>query len=42
MASLDVTTPIGTHITFRPPTGENQTPHVVVIQITGRGTYAVV
>ncbi len=43
LAALDVTTPIGTHVTFHnPPTGENQTPHVVVIQITGRGTYAVV
>ncbi len=43
LASLDITTPIGTHVTFRnPPGGENQTPHVVVIQVTGRGTYAVV
>ncbi len=43
LAALDITTPIGTHVTFRnPPTGENQTPHVVVIQITGRGTYAIV
>ncbi len=43
LATLDVTTPIGTHVTFKnPPNGENQTPHVVVIQITGRGAYTVV
>jgi ABC-type branched-subunit amino acid transport system substrate-binding protein len=42
LASLDVTTPIGTHLTFRnPPDGENKTPTVVVIEITGRGTYSV-
>jgi branched-chain amino acid transport system substrate-binding protein len=40
LASLDVTTPIGTHLTFQnPPDGENKTPTVVVIEITGRGTY---
>ena len=42
LASLDITTPIGTHLTFRnPPDGENKTPTVVVIEITGRGTYTV-
>jgi len=41
LATLDVTTPIGTHLTFRnPPDGENNTPTVVAIEITGRGTYA--
>jgi branched-chain amino acid transport system substrate-binding protein len=40
LASLDITTPIGTHLTFRnPPDGENKTPTVVAIEITGRGTY---
>lgn len=43
LSSLDVTNPLGTHITFNnPPTGENQTPTGVVIEITGRGTYSVV
>ncbi len=43
LGTLDITTPIGTHVTFHnPPDGENKTPHVVVIQITGRGTYTVV
>lgn len=41
LATLDTTTPIGTHLTFKnPPDGENNTPTVVVIEITGRGTYA--
>lgn len=40
LASLDITTPVGTHISFQnPPSGENKTPTVVVIQVTGRGTY---
>jgi branched-chain amino acid transport system substrate-binding protein len=43
MALLDFHSPIGTHVTFRnPPTGENLTPTVTVIQTTGPGTYAVV
>ena len=43
LTSLELTTPIGTHITFKnPPDGENKTPKLVVIQITGRGTYTVI
>jgi branched-chain amino acid transport system substrate-binding protein len=40
LASLDVVTPIGTHVQFKnPPTGENLDPTVVPIQVTGPGTY---
>ncbi len=40
LAALDLTTPLGTHLTFKnPPDGENNTPTVVAIEITGRGTY---
>jgi branched-chain amino acid transport system substrate-binding protein len=40
LASLETTTPIGTHLTFKnTPNGENNTPTVVAIEITGRGTY---
>lgn len=40
LASLAFTSPIGSRITFKnPPTGENQTPSVTVIKVTGRGTY---
>lgn len=40
LSTLDITTPIGTHLTFRnPPDGENKTPTVVAIEITGRATY---
>jgi branched-chain amino acid transport system substrate-binding protein len=43
LASLDIVTPLGTHIAFHnPPTGENNTPTVVVVQVTGRGTYKTV
>ena len=43
MGSLDYTTPLGTHVTFKnPPTGENQTPTVTVVQVTDRGAYVVV
>ena len=43
LSALDVTTPIGTHVTFQnPPDGENRTPHVVAIEVTGRGAYTVV
>jgi ABC-type branched-subunit amino acid transport system substrate-binding protein len=40
LADLDHTTPLGTRVTFKnPPDGNNINPSVVVIQITGRGTY---
>jgi branched-chain amino acid transport system substrate-binding protein len=40
LASLDITTPIGTHVRFRnPPDGDNLDPTVVPIQVTGPGTY---
>jgi branched-chain amino acid transport system substrate-binding protein len=40
LAALDFTTPLGTRITFKnPPDGNNVNPSVVVIQVTGRGTY---
>jgi branched-chain amino acid transport system substrate-binding protein len=43
LATLDVVSPVGTHITFRnPPDGNNNTPNVVAIQITGRGTYVAI
>lgn len=43
LASLDLTTPIGSRITFKnPPDGNNVNPSVVSIQITGRGTYVAV
>jgi branched-chain amino acid transport system substrate-binding protein len=43
MASLDYKSPLGTHITFKnPPTGENLTPAVTVVQVNGRGSYVVV
>jgi branched-chain amino acid transport system substrate-binding protein len=43
LASLDTTSPIGTHITFHnPPDGNNNTPNVVAIEITGRGTYVAI
>jgi len=43
LKSLDYVTPLGTHITFKnPPVGENMTPTVTVLEITGRGTYTVV
>jgi len=39
-ADFDYTTPLGTRITFKnPPDGNNVNPSVVVIQVTGRGTY---
>jgi hypothetical protein len=38
-----VVSPIGTHLTFHnPPDGNNNTPNVVAIQITGRGTYVAI
>jgi branched-chain amino acid transport system substrate-binding protein len=43
MAELDYQSPIGTHITFKnPPSGENITPTVTVIEVTGPGTYVAV
>ncbi len=41
LASLDMVTPIGTHVRFQnPPGGDNQDPTVVPIQVTGPGAYA--
>ncbi|MBV9786205.1 MAG: ABC transporter substrate-binding protein [Acidisphaera sp.] len=43
MASLDYQSPLGTHVTFKnPPNGENLTPTVTVVQVTGPGTYTAV
>ncbi len=43
LASLKITTPLGTNVTFNnPPDGNNNSPSVVVIQVNGRGTYEVV
>jgi branched-chain amino acid transport system substrate-binding protein len=43
LGSLDLITPIGTHILFKnPPDGDNLDPTVVCGQVTGRGTYAVI
>jgi branched-chain amino acid transport system substrate-binding protein len=43
LANLEYTTPLGTKVTFKnPPDGDNLTPGVVVIQMTGRGTYVAV
>jgi branched-chain amino acid transport system substrate-binding protein len=40
LGSLDIVTPIGTHIRFQnPPGGENLDPLVVSIQVTGSGAY---
>ncbi len=43
LSNFEFTTPLGTKISFKnPPEGDNLTPGVVVIQITGRGTYTAV
>ena len=43
MAHLDITTALGTRITFKnPPDGSNLNPSVVVVQVNGRGTYTTV
>ena len=43
LADFDITTSLGTRITFKnPPDGNNVNPSVVAIQITGRGTYVAV
>ncbi len=40
MANLDFISPLGTHISFKnPPTGENLTPSVTVVEMNGPGTY---
>ncbi len=40
LAHIDFLTPIGTHIKFdNPPSGDNATPTVVPVQVTGPGTY---
>jgi branched-chain amino acid transport system substrate-binding protein len=42
-ADFDITTSLGTRITFKnPPDGNNINPSVVAIQITGRGSYVAV
>ncbi|HEY0920805.1 ABC transporter substrate-binding protein [Devosia sp.] len=43
LMNLNTTTPIRTSISFKnPPTGDNLTPTVTVIQVTGRGEYVAV
>lgn len=43
LQDFDVTTSLGTRITFKnPPNGDNLHPSVIAIQIDGRGTYKVV
>jgi ABC-type branched-subunit amino acid transport system substrate-binding protein len=43
MAELDYQSPLGTHLTFKnPPSGENITPTVTVIEVSGPGTYVAV
>jgi branched-chain amino acid transport system substrate-binding protein len=43
LKSLDYVTPIGTHVTFKnPPVGENMTPNVTILEMTGRGTYTAI
>ena len=43
LTDLDISTPIGTHVKYKnPPDGNNLSPSVVVIQVTGRGQYTVV
>jgi branched-chain amino acid transport system substrate-binding protein len=40
LSGLDITTPLGTRITFRnPPDGNNLSPSIVVVRINGRATY---
>jgi ABC-type branched-subunit amino acid transport system substrate-binding protein len=40
LGHIDFVTPIGTHIKFdNPPSGDNATPTVVPVQVTGPGTY---
>lgn len=43
LGKLELTTSLGTKVTFKnPPDGDNKTPSVVVVQVTGRGTYVAV
>jgi len=43
LAAFDFTSSLGTRITFKnPPDGNNVNPSVVVIQVTGRGTYVAI
>lgn len=43
LSGLDYTTPLGSRITFKnPPDGNNINPSVVVVKVSGRGTYTVV
>ena len=43
LATLEITTPIGSHMRFQnPPEGNNLGASVVVIKVTGRGTYTTV
>ncbi len=43
LSELDFVSPLGTHMTFHnPPSGNNNTPNVVAIEITGRGTYSAI
>ena len=43
LTDLNISTPIGTNVKYKnPPDGNNLSPSVVVIQVTGRGQYSVV
>jgi branched-chain amino acid transport system substrate-binding protein len=43
LQSLDFVSPIGTHVTFKnPPTGENMTPTVTILEMTGRASYVAI
>lgn len=43
MQNIDITTALGTRITFKnPPDGNNLNPSVVVVQVNGRGTYTTI
>jgi len=43
LAKVQFTTPLGTKVTFKnPPAGDNLTPSVVVVEVTGRGAYTAV
>jgi branched-chain amino acid transport system substrate-binding protein len=43
LKSLKTTTPLGNTVTFKnPPDGENQTPVITLVKVTGRGTYEAV
>ncbi len=42
LSQLDITTPLGTHVSFKnPPSGDNLTPTVAVVQVDARGSYKV-